>query len=145
MTVKIEDAKQCLNFQIRSTARVVSRHYDDALRPTGLRVTQFSILTVLYHMGPTSITELANAMSMERSALARNLKPLEREGLISITAGENKRTKKAQLLKSGNQKLKQALPLWDEAQSTIIDKIGNAEIKKFQKTTRDIKGVLKEF
>src|SRR6516225_1728379 len=51
--------------------------YDDVLRPLGLRVTQFNLLAVLTQTGPIAITALADLMGMERSALARNLKPIQ--------------------------------------------------------------------
>lgn len=139
LTTKLTETKNCLNFQLRRTSRLISRHYDDSLRPAGLRITQFSILSVLAQNGPISITNLANAMTMERSALARNLKPLERSGFIVIATGKNKRTRIAKLSEQGNEKLEQALPLWAEAQNSIAKKIGKTEMAKFTKISSDIR------
>src|SRR6516225_3392721 len=88
LTPSIEKTRGCLNLHLRRVSRQVSRHYDDALRPVGLRITQFTILAVLAQSGPLSLTDLANLLGMERSALARNLKPIAREVWVVVAPGE---------------------------------------------------------
>lgn len=127
MTVKLEETRGCLNFLLRRTSRIVARHYDDALRPHGLRATQFNVLSVLAQMGSTSLTELANVMAMERSALARNLKPLEREGFVTINSGNDKRTRIADVTTKGRRKLKIALPAWAAAHKAVYAILGSTE------------------
>jgi DNA-binding MarR family transcriptional regulator len=69
---------------IRTAARAVTRAYDEALRPVGLRATQLSVLLAVAAEDPMSITALAKFMGMERSTLTRNLRPLEKEGLVTL-------------------------------------------------------------
>ena len=114
--VSIEKTQVCLNFQLRRTSRLLGRYYDDALRPLGLRITQFNLLAVLAQTGPIAITALADLVAMERSALARNLKPIERRKLVTVTPGKDKRTRTVTLAPAGRRKLDEALPKWDQTQ-----------------------------
>ena len=121
--VPIAKTQDCLNFQLRRTSRLLSRYYDDALRPLGLRGTQFNLLAVLAQTGPIAITVLADLVGMERSALARNLKPIERRKLVTVTPGKDKRTRTVTLAPLGRRKLEEALPEWDQAQTQLIRKM----------------------
>jgi DNA-binding MarR family transcriptional regulator len=124
LTTRIEKTRGCLNFQLRRTSREVSRYYDDALRPLGLRISQFNILAILAQTGPISVTDLGNILGMERSALARNLKPIAREGFVVVSQGEDRRTRLAKLAPAGKRKLDAALPRWNRAQNELVAKFG---------------------
>ena len=121
--VPIEKTQDCLNFQLRRTSRLLGRYYDDALRHLGLRITQFNLLAVLAQTGPIAITALAELVGMERSALARNLKPIERRKLVTVIPGKDKRTRTVTLAPAGRRKLEEALPKWDQAQTQLIRKM----------------------
>jgi DNA-binding MarR family transcriptional regulator len=124
LTPSIEKTRGCLNLHLRRVTRQVSRHYDDALRPVGLRVTQFTILAILAQTGPLALIGLADLLGMERSALARNLKPIQRKGLVEIAQGRDKRTRLAGLTRTGQHTLRQALPKWNDAQNEVIARLG---------------------
>ena len=121
--VPIEKTQGCLNFQLRRTSRLLGLYYDDALRHLGLRITQFNLLAVLAQTGPIAITALAELVGMERSALARNLKPIERRKLVTVIPGKDKRTRTVTLAPAGRRKLEEALPEWDQAQTQVIRKM----------------------
>ena len=121
--VPIEKTQGCLNFQLRRTSRLLGRYYDDVLRHLELRVTQFNLLAVLAQTGPIAITALADLMGMERSALARNLKPIQRRKLVTVTRGKDKRTRTVTLAPAGRRGLEEALPEWDKAQTRLIRKM----------------------
>jgi DNA-binding MarR family transcriptional regulator len=120
----LEETRTCLNFLARRTARILARHYDDALRPHGLRSTQFNVMAVLAQKGTTTTNELAQIMALERSALARNLKPLERQGFVVVDEGKDRRTRIATLSAKGRRKLLRALPAWSTAQDAAKDLFG---------------------
>jgi DNA-binding MarR family transcriptional regulator len=124
LTTPIEKTRGCLNFQLRRTSRQVSRYYDDALRSLGLRITQFNILAVLAQSGPISVTDLARVVGMERSALARSLKPMARQGFVVVSLGEDRRTRLAKLAPAGMRKLDRALPAWNRVQDKLVVKLG---------------------
>src|SRR6266436_4586858 len=86
--------EECNCFAVRSAARHVTQFYDQVLAPTGLRTTQFSILTKLMRKGPVTINRLAQDMAMDRTTLGRNILPLEREGLARIEPAPNDRRAK---------------------------------------------------
>ncbi len=138
LSVKLEETRGCWNFLLRRTSRILARHYDDALRPLGLRVTQFNVLAVLAQKGPTTLTDLSQVLAMERSAVARNLKPLERLGFVMVKPGDDKRTRVADVTGRGRKKLMQALPAWAEAQGEVSDSLGINEASHFVKLARKV-------
>ncbi len=72
----------CVAGRVLRAARLITRHYDDALRPTGLTITQFGLLHVIGRYEPDSISRVAEMMNLDRTSLSRNLKPLEKAGLV---------------------------------------------------------------
>ena len=114
----------CACFNIRKASRVVTQHYDEMMSPTGLRGTQFSILVVASIFGKITISVLADKLVMDRTTLTRNLKPLEKQGMIQVVPGQDRRTRAVRLTESGQQTLAEALPLWQAAQKKLIDKMG---------------------
>ena len=77
----------CACFNLRKAMRTVTHLYDEALKPAGLRATQFTVLASTRNLGPVSVNQLAEKMVMDRTTLTRNLKPLERDGLIAVRQG----------------------------------------------------------
>ncbi len=74
----------CTCFNLRKAARAVTQTYDKALKPSGLRATQFSLLRMVAKLGPVGIKDLAKALVIERTTLGRNLKVLSDRGLLEI-------------------------------------------------------------
>jgi len=112
--------EECTCFAVRSAARHVTQLYDQFLAPTGLRVTQFSILAKLKRTGPLAINALADQMVMDRTTLGRAVQPLEREGLIRIEpAPSDRRAKELHLTKAGEKRLQAGRKAWAEAQARL--------------------------
>jgi DNA-binding MarR family transcriptional regulator len=89
-----------------------------------LRITQFTILSMLAQTGPISLTELADMLGMERSALARGLKPVARRRFVVVSHGQDKRTRLADITRTGRRKLNEALPKWEQAQTELLLRLG---------------------
>jgi DNA-binding MarR family transcriptional regulator len=106
----------CNCLALRQAARQVSQIYDSHLAVVGLKGTQYSILSKLNRMGPLSINELAKAMVMDRTTLGRAIRPLERDKLLTIGAGDDGRTRSLKLTPAGQTRLKAAAAKWREAQ-----------------------------
>lgn len=103
--------------------------YDQALRPTGLRVTQFAILRLLQRLGPSPVTRLAAEAALERTTMGRNLDPLQRRGLVRITAGEaDARERVVVLTEAGVAAIAEALPYWQTAQARINARVAPGSI-----------------
>lgn len=114
MTTQTAD---CNCFAVRSAARHVTQLYDQFLAPSGLRATQFSILAKLDRLGPMTINALAEAMVADRTTLGRNIRPLQRDGLIMIEASaSDRRAKELRLTKTGTKRLDEARKAWSQAQ-----------------------------
>jgi DNA-binding MarR family transcriptional regulator len=115
----------CNCLAIRKAARHVTQFYDRRLAPTGLTTPQFSILARLRRRGPSTINELAEELVMDRTTLGRNLRPLERDGLLAIAADPADRRRRAlAVTPEGEARLGQAAPLWAAAQRDFADRFG---------------------
>jgi DNA-binding MarR family transcriptional regulator len=114
----------CPARHLRMATRVATQLYDEVFKPIGLRSTQMPVLVATTLLEPATITQLANALVMDRTTLTRNLRPLERDGLISITTGDDQRTREVTLTSHGKEVVAQALPLWEQAQARIVDELG---------------------
>jgi len=110
----------CNCLALRQAARHVSQFYDQFLAPHGLRATQYSILARLQRRGTMSINLLAAELVMHRTTLGRNILPLQREGLISISPGRvDRRSKKLRLTKAGAERCRGALKGWPAVRGGI--------------------------
>jgi DNA-binding MarR family transcriptional regulator len=119
-----EVAAGCACKRLRRAARAVTQLYDEALRPSGLRITQFTLLVAVAMGEPVPITRLADALSLDRTTLARDLKPLAGRGLVEITAGADRRMRVVRLTGPGREALGRAYPLWRRAQARIAEGSG---------------------
>lgn len=127
--------QQCACFNIRKAARAITQRYDDHLRPSGLRTTQFSLLTVLALMEKATISELADQAVMDRTTLKRNLELLEEQGLVRIRPGEDARVREVTLTRAAHQRLAEALPHWQAAQRETVKGLGEG---RFQRLLADL-------
>ena len=110
----------CICATLRRAARAVTAAYDAAMAPSGLRVTQFSILCWLARLGPLPVTRLAADAGLDRSTMGRNLNPLERRGLVRIEVGTvDQRERVVYLTAAGEAAIEAALPYWRKAQERI--------------------------
>jgi len=116
-------AHSCMGMRVRRAARVVANHYDKHLKPAGLKGTQFTLLNTIFMNPAASIGQLADLLGLDRTTLNRNLKPLERKGLIRSGSGKDPRTRTLKLTKEGSTTLQNALPYWLEAQSGFLDTV----------------------
>jgi DNA-binding MarR family transcriptional regulator len=125
-----DDVQRCTCFNLRKATRAVTQLYDDMLRRTGLRATQFSLLAVVLELGTVSINRLADEAVMDRTTVTRNLRLLGREGLIRIQAGADGRVREVSLTAAGRARLTAALPLWAEAQRYMITTLGTTRFDR---------------
>jgi DNA-binding MarR family transcriptional regulator len=123
-----EVAATCACFNIRKATRAVTQFYDDLLRPSGLRTTQFTLLLLLRGRGPTSINGLAEAAGTDRTTLTRNLAILEERRLVHIRPGEDARVRVVELTEAGDEAASAAFPLWQQAQEMVATRIGEQRL-----------------
>lgn len=118
----------CTCFNLRKAARVITHHFDDILKPSGLLITQFTILVAVAMAKSGTINELAEILVMDRTTLTRNLKPLERELWLKIEPGQDQRTRLVSLTSKGESALAKALPLWEKAQENVAEVLGQKRL-----------------
>jgi DNA-binding MarR family transcriptional regulator len=119
-----EMATVCFANRLRAASRAISRHYDAALKPLDLKVSQLSVLTaVSLGQGQLTIIELAERLGMDRSTLSRNFDPLVRRGLVLLGPEERHRARRVALTEAGGSLLSAAYPLWKTAQQAVAGKV----------------------
>jgi DNA-binding MarR family transcriptional regulator len=122
----------CVCFHLRRSARTITQLYDRILAPSGLRATQFTLLTVVRRTGGLPFSSLAEVLGMDRTTLTRNLRPLERDGLVKIEPGADRRVRLVRLTRVGERKQTEAQPLWAEAHGRITHGIGEGTWKSLR-------------
>jgi DNA-binding MarR family transcriptional regulator len=122
----LEGSADCACLNLRGAARAVTQMYDEILRPSGLKATQFSVLAAVATKGPASMTLISNALVMDRTTLTRNLKPLMDRGLIKSGKGQDRRQHPIEITAKGETLLARALPMWKQAHDQIVDGVGFA-------------------
>ena len=119
-------ASTCAGFNLRRASRAVTQHFDHALAPVGLRTTQFTLLGALAIAGPVSTNELAAGLVVDRTTLTRNLRLLRDAGLVESQPGRSGREVRFTLSDEGRDALARAIPVWREAQGSIVTAFGEA-------------------
>jgi DNA-binding MarR family transcriptional regulator len=113
---------ECFVGAARKASRRLTQFYDDALEPCGLRSTQYTILADLAGLAsPPTLAELARALVSDRSAVGHNLRPLIRDGYLSLEPGAgDRRERRIHLTARGQSKHGEAWPLWHAAQNEFL-------------------------
>jgi DNA-binding MarR family transcriptional regulator len=130
----VKDPLVCNGAALRKASRRVTQLYDGVLAPCGLTISQRSVLVHVQRAGEPTMSELASAMVLDRSALAHNLKPLERDGyLVQARDAKDGRSRRVVLTPSGRAKLNEANLLWRKAQARFEKTYGpdRAEALRF--------------
>lgn len=109
----------CTNLKLRQLMRRVAQHYDHEVGKTGLRGTQYSLLSYVVKLGPLRPGELARVMKVDASTLTRNLKPLITAGWVTLTAGSDGRSRLVAITEAGRDKRTEAQRRWKVAQQDI--------------------------
>jgi DNA-binding MarR family transcriptional regulator len=97
----------------------VTQHYEGHFRGSGLRATQFTILSTLAQTGPLPLTRLAVFMGLERTTLTRNLSPLKQRNLVTLAGGPDARIREVAITPDGEALARELLPRWRQAQETV--------------------------
>ena len=133
--------RECICYNLRKASRMVTQRFDDMLRPTGLRSTQFGLLVAARGFGPVTVSNLARGMMMDRTTLARNLGVLEKRGMLEIEPGDDQRTRYVSITQKGRRLLDEAFPYWQKAQDHFVNGMGEERVAHLLK---DLAAVLKE-
>ena len=134
-TLRVRDSCLCLHTQ--RAARALARRFDQALRPVGLTNGQFSLLMSLNRPEPPSMAPVASLLAMDRTTLTAALKPLQRRGLVEVTAHPtDKRGRLLRLTKEGRALLREAVPIWEATHAAVEQLLGGGNAESFRSFLR---------
>ncbi|UJW77057.1 MarR family winged helix-turn-helix transcriptional regulator [Rhizobium sp. SL42] len=130
---------RCYSTLLREATRKVSTIYDDALSPLGVNVAQFSLLRRIERLQPVSLSDLARSVQLDRSTIGRNVRVIERMGLLETRRGDlDQREAMIRLTGAGVELLRVAGPVWDGCQREMEDRLGPVKITALQDILRSI-------
>lgn len=118
----------CTNLKLRQLMRRVAQHYDAEIGKTGLKGTQYSLLSYVFKLGPVRPGDLAREMKVDASTLTRNLKPLIAAGWLDLTAGSDGRNRLVSITGAGREKRTEAQRRWRVAQEGINQLLGAGRV-----------------
>jgi DNA-binding MarR family transcriptional regulator len=118
----------CTNLKLRQLSRAVTRHYDAYVAPTGLKNTQYSLLSHVVLLCPIRPVELAQRMRLDASTLTRNLQPLALQGWVEMGPGEDARSRLVTATAAGRDKRTEGQRAWKQAQLALNERLGNARV-----------------
>jgi len=134
----IADGSECMAFNLKKATRSVQTLFDNAFKPIGLKGTQYTVLSHIYIAGPVTLKKLADLMSVDRTTLGRNLKPLEKKAFITIRPCDDRRAKSIFITNQGKKVLSKAHPIWKETHLQIKRLLGHKNFDLTIKNLRDL-------
>jgi DNA-binding MarR family transcriptional regulator len=123
-TLDMSAMENCVCFNLRMVTRIVTKFYDAEMRRHGIRPTQGTILLSLNGKPAWTMAELSDWLGMDRTTLVRNLKPLQRDGLVEAAGGGRGSRVEVSITAKGREKITECLPAWREAQDAAVNALG---------------------
>jgi DNA-binding MarR family transcriptional regulator len=134
-------AQKCIAVRLRLLNRVVTNFYDDALRPLGLKVSQFNILIVTARLGLARPAQVCDILQLDASTLSRNVKPLEAHGWLEVVPEEDARAQPFRLTAQGRRLIEKAVLGWEKAQRQAAELLGGEGIALLDKAAKKLGGL----
>ena len=138
---QMKPSSPCSCTNMRRASRALTQFYDKLLEPSGLKVTQYSLLNHLKRLGPLTMNELSNAIRLERTTLVRNLKILKKMGMVEMNEEENSRARLVYLTDNGQDFLATAVPYWGQAQQAVEEMLTPEEFSVLKKALQKIEAI----
>lgn len=131
----------CVCLNVRRASRAITKIYDQALKPSGLKVTQFSVLMNIDAYGPLNTSTLAKILMLERTTLVRNLKLLERAGFIEDSPSPDPRERQISITGSGRHAIREAETHWRAVQRQMKQQIGTEQLQMLGQLVTVLEGM----
>ncbi len=141
IAVDVDPPPACACGRLRRASRALTQLYDDLMAPSGLRVTQFSLLRTLAREGPLPINALAAAQLLDRTALSRNLDPLVELGHVAVGRAADARVRVVAITPAGRAALKAAGPHWIRAQREVEQRVGVRKLQALIETLGELESL----
>ena len=131
----------CLCANLRRASRAVTHLYEEAIRPLGLRATQFTILQALELAGELTQGELGELLATDSTTLTRNLQIMRRNGWVAERPGKDRRERWLRLATAGRTQLVRATPAWEKVQSRLAQALGEKHWHDLFTLTGEVAGL----
>jgi len=132
----------CTNLKLRQLSRAVTRHYDAYVAPSGLKNTQYSLLSHVVLLGPIQPSELAAKMRLDASTLTRNLQPLLARGWLAQGPGADGRSRLIEVTPAGRELRTEVQRAWKHAQLALNARLGAQRVAALHELIDDCMAVL---
>src|SRR6516165_10147403 len=132
-----EVIRSCIATRLRMADRVITKLYDDALRPLGLKVTQMSMLVVAADRGLIRQSEVGTELRLDDSTLSRNLELMRAKGWLEEVSADDARVHSYRLTEAGRSLLDKAIPAWRDAQQEANRLLGSAGVRALREFARE--------
>jgi DNA-binding MarR family transcriptional regulator len=131
-------AGECIAVRVRLLNRALTRMYDAALRPLGLRVSQMSVLVAVARHGRARPGDVCRALSMDKSTLSRDVERLKARGWLETAAGDDARSHTLSVTPAGLDLLQRVVPAWQQAQRRAADLLGPQAVAALDRAARGV-------
>lgn len=131
----------CYCLKTRRACAAVTKFYDTMLAPSGVTVRQYSLLLNISQAHSCSVRELADLAELDRSTLARSLKPLYAQGFIVNAKQPSARNSQLELTNAGKETVEQAKELWSKAQEAVSESFGSEGIVLLEELLQRLKAL----
>lgn len=128
--------QSCIALRMRLANRVITKIYDDALRPLKLRVPQLAMLAFAEEQGQLRQADICSQLQLDDSTLSRNLERMQSNGWLEEAIGEDARERPYQLTTEGRKLLQEAIPIWSEAQQKASELLGKSGVETLHSFAR---------
>lgn len=144
MTIKIYERKasECARLNLRRAYQSITNVYDEFLKPSEIKIGQFSLIKHIYNLAPITVSSLATHIRLDRTTLVRNLKSLEKDGIVDDIAAKGTRNRQLRLTEKGVEVYKLAEENWRNAQSFLENYLGKEELNNFTNTLSKIEALM---
>jgi DNA-binding MarR family transcriptional regulator len=128
----------CTCASLRRASRALTQFYEEGLRPTGLRATQFTVLQALRLAGEVTQGELGRLLAMDSTTLTRTLEIMSRKGWIAKRPGQDRRERRLHLTQSGEALFQRAFPYWERVQGKLRQRLGETRWNQLMALTNEL-------
>ncbi len=133
--------QSCAGLNVRVAERRIARFMEAKMQGTGLSLAQFGLMTHIAAAGDDTIGALAGRVGLDQSTLSRNLRGLERAGLVEIAVVEKDLRRRAVwLTELGARRLEAALPAWRRAHAALSAVIDPRAVRKIAAASAALAG-----
>jgi DNA-binding MarR family transcriptional regulator len=136
--------ENCVCFNLRRVTRAVTQFFDSEVRRHGIRPTQTPILEALQAKNGWGMAELSELLGMERTTLLRNLRPLQRDGLVRAKGGGRGGHVELEISEKGRKALAKMIPAWRSAQDKVVAILGQDRWSSIIRDLEDVATKLKK-